>query len=151
MITGPTVGTFRRPVTFGRKRIIRIGERNALSKVYAITVGLNGEAPFLSLMIESLSLATWLNTPKSNFGSPHPNARSMTKLLTSYSVGLTLCEQDPPRQLSPHHFQDLPRRYSPSHVRCASESASSHLRGSDREGSRPHLRLPLQSRQLQDR
>jgi hypothetical protein len=33
MMTGPTVGTFRSPVTFGLKRIIRIGERNALRRV----------------------------------------------------------------------------------------------------------------------
>jgi hypothetical protein len=33
MITGPTVGTFLRPVTFGRKKIIKIGERKAFNKV----------------------------------------------------------------------------------------------------------------------
>jgi len=33
MITGPTVGTFLRPVTFGLKKIIKIGERKAFNKV----------------------------------------------------------------------------------------------------------------------
>jgi hypothetical protein len=38
IITGPIEGTLRRPVTLGRKRSIKIGERKAFNKVYARTV-----------------------------------------------------------------------------------------------------------------
>jgi hypothetical protein len=36
MITGPTLGTLRKPVTLGLKRSIRIGVRNDLRNVYAM-------------------------------------------------------------------------------------------------------------------